>query len=337
MSLGRQARSMRVFVAGATGVLGRRVVAECTERGHDVVGLTRDDRGDAVVRDRGGEPRRGDLLEPDAVQAAANDADVLVHAATKIPTDTNPDESDWTLNDRVRGEGAENLVAAAAAAGADRLVLQSVVWLARQPDGRPFDETDPPNPDRSTRSALAAEQIVEAGAAEHGVDAAVLRGGYFYAADTAHTQMFGRRLLDGRLPVIGGGVLGRRDAALSFLHADDAGRAFADAALGDATGTFHVVDDEPTAYADFVGTLAGRLGAPSPNRVPAWLARLRVDDNLVRLLTRPMPTGNDRFREAFGWAPRYPTVAAGIDQVVERWLESGTIRERGGGYEWTGE
>jgi nucleoside-diphosphate-sugar epimerase len=320
---------MRVFVAGATGVLGRRIVDECTDRGHEVVGLTRDDRGDAVVRERGGEPHRGDVLERVSLVDAAAGTDVVVHAATKIPTDTNPDDDDWALNDRVRREGTENLVAAAAAVDADRVLVQSVVWLARQPDGQPFDESAEPNPDRSTRSALDAERIVAEGADEYGFEPVVLRGGFFYAPDATNTRQFGERLLAGRLPVLGRGLLGRRDATLSFVHVDDIGRAFAAAVEGEATGTFHVVDDEPVTYADFVRTLADRLGAPSPRRVPAWLARLFVGDNLVRLLTCPMPTSNDRFRAAFDWTPRYPTYREGVDEVVERWRETGVIRPRG--------
>lgn len=326
---------MRVFVAGATGVLGKRIVGECVGRGHEVVGLTRHRSSDETVRNRGGEPIRGDILDRSSLNDAVAKTDGVVHAATTIPTDTNPTESDWELNDRVRREGAENLVAASAEHDVDRLIVQSIVWVARQPDGRPFDEDAEPNPDRSTRSALEAERIVTDGADEHGFEPVVLRGGYFYAPDTAHTHLFGERLLSGDLPIVGRGLLGRQDAKLSFVHVDDVGRAFADAVEGSATGTFHVVDDEPTTYANFLRTFAKRLEAPEPSRVPAWIARWLVDDNLVRLLTRPMPTNNDRFNGAFGWAPEYPTIKEGLDQVVRWWMQDGTIREVSGGYEWT--
>jgi nucleoside-diphosphate-sugar epimerase len=329
---------MRVFVAGATGVLGRRLVAECVDRGHEVVGLARDDRGETAVRDRGAEARRGDVLDRDSLVAGAAGADVLVHAATSIPTDVNPDEAAWARNDRVRRDGARNLVAAADAVDAARVLVQSVVWVARRPDGSAFDEDAPPNPDRSTRSASDAERLVVEGADEHGFDPVVLRGGYFYAADTAHTRQFGERLLARRLPIVGRGLLGRRDARLSFVHVDDVARAFADAVAGEATGTFHVVDDRPVTYAEFLRTFADHLGAPSPRRAPAWLARRVVDENFVRLLTRPMPTSNDRMEAAFGWTPRHPTVDDGLTAVVDRWRETGTIRARedGEGYRWVG-
>jgi len=312
---------VRVFVAGATGVLGSRLVRELTERGHGVVGLSRDDRGDEVVESGGGEPHRGDLFDRESLVAGAAGADVVVQAATAIPTGSG--DKTWELNDRVRREGVENLTAAAVAVGAERYLQESVVWVARQPDGSAFDEDSPTHPTPTTASSIDAERTAREAGAEHGLDVAVLRCGWFYAADAAHTRDFGRRLLRRRLPVVGRGILGRRDARLSFLHVDDAATAYAAAAEADATGTFHVVDDEPTEYATFVREFAEGLGAPDPVRVPAWLARRFVDDDVVRLLSNPMPTSNDRFREAFDWTPAYPTVREGIDAVVARWREEG--------------
>lgn len=328
---------MRVFVAGATGVLGRRLVAELVERGHDVVGLVRDDAGAAAVRERGGDPVRGDLLEPGTVEAAMpDDVDAVVHAATAIPTDTRPSRSDWATNDRLRREGTETLTAAAAAAGADRYLQQSIVWVARQPDGSRFDEGSPPNPDRTAESALDGERIAAAAGDEHDFDVVTLRGGWFYSHDSAHTRQMGEGLLAGRMPVVGGGLLGRRDAELSTLHVDDAATAFAAAGEGDATGVYHVVDDEPVAFAAFLRRLADELDAPEPRRVPGWLARLAVGKDSVRLLTNPMPTSNERFRAAFDWEPSFPTYCDGLAQVVERWRDAGDLRATGEGYEWTG-
>lgn len=328
---------MRIFIAGSTGVLGRRLVAECVGRGHDVVGLTRDDRGDTIVQERDGEPRRGDVLDRGSLVDAADGADVVVHAATSIPTETNPSDDAWAENDRVRRQGAENLVAAAAATDADRFILQSVGWVARQPDGRRFDETADPNPDRTTRSALNAEEIITAAADEQGFDPVILRGGWYYAPDGATTRTFGERLLAGRLPIVGGGLLGRQDATMSLLHSDDASRAFADAVDGDVTGTFHVVDDEPVPLAAYLRAFADRLDAPSPRRIPAWLARFFVGKHTSRFLSSSMPTTNGRFRDAFGWEPHYPSYREGLEQVVERWRDDGIVRATDEGYEWIGE
>ncbi len=154
---------MNVFVAGATGVLGRRLVAELSTRNHHVVGLTRDARGDELVEENGGEPRRGDILDRESLVDTTEGCDVLIHAATAIPTSQKPSDEEWTRNDLVRVEGARNLVAVADEIDAKRLLLQSIVWVARQPDGSQFDEETTPNPDRVTRSALEAERVVRQG------------------------------------------------------------------------------------------------------------------------------------------------------------------------------
>lgn len=328
---------MHVFIAGSTGVLGPRLVDELTDRGHDVVGLVRDEAGAETVANHGGDPRRGDVLDRDSLVDAAQDADVVVHAATAIPTSQKPTDDEWARNDRVRVEGARNLAAVAEAVGADRLLFQSVVWVARQPDGSVFDESATPQPDRTTRSALEAERLLTEAAREGDFDTSILRGGWYYAHDTAHTRQMARELLGGNMPIVGGGLLGRQDARLSFVHVDDAARAFADAATADSTGLWHVVDDEPTPFADFVHGLADRLDADDPRRVPAWLAKFLAGDDFVRLVTNPMPTHNDAFCEDVGWEPRYPTIEAGLDAVVETWRENGTLVATNDGYEWRDE
>lgn len=319
---------MKVFIAGATGVLGKRLVASFSDAGHGVIGLARDDEGEELVERKGGRPVHGDILDRESLVAGADDADVVIHAATAIPTSTKPTREEWARNDRVRREGAENLVDAAGEIGADRLLLQSIVWVARQPDGSHFDETAEPNPNRITRSALDAERIVQSGVSDHGYEAVVLRGGWFYAADTAHTRQIGERLRSGDMPIIGGGLLGRRDAPLSFIHVDDMASAFLAAAEGDATGIFHVVDDEPATFAEFATAFADRLGGPEPSRVPGWLARFLVGKAFVRLMTTPMPTSNEKLRRTFDWTPAFPSYREGLDQVVGAWDRD---NESGGG------
>lgn len=360
--------TLRVFVAGATGMLGRRVVAELVDRGHVAVGLTRDREGDELVAARGGVPRRGDVLDRESVEWAAADADVVVHAASAVPTDRKPDEEAWARNDRVRRQGARNLTNAAAVGEARRYVQASVVWVARDDDGTAIDESADPNPDRTTRSALEAEQRARA-AARFGLAPVVLRCGWLYAHDAAHTRRMARDLLRGRLPVVGGGLLGRRDAEVSLVHPDDAARAFADAAEGspgaggnarragggDArrstgdtarraagpagdgpAGLYHVVDEEPVTVARFLRAFAERLGAPRPRRIPGWLARPFVGAETTRFLTTGFPTRAERFRRAYGWQPEYPTYRGGLDAVVDRWRREGVLVEADDGYEWRG-
>lgn len=321
---------MRVFVTGATGVLGTRLVERLTDRGHDAIGLVRDDAGATLVEELGGEPRRGDVLDPESLERAmdkdnSEGVDAIVHAATSIPVKTKPTEEDWEKNDQVRLEGAKNLLDVAD--DFEQFVFPSVVWVARQPDGSPFDESSERHPDRATRSAAEVEDILRERASRERFDATILRCGFFYAPDANHTRQWGEQLLAGDLPVVGGGLLGRQDAELSFIHADDAARAFADALDASASGVYHVVDDEPVTVAQFFGTFADLLDAPEPSRIPGWLARFFVGKVSAELLTTSMPTTSEKFRQEVGWEPECPTYREGLQQVVETWREDKTLQE----------
>ncbi len=135
----------------------------------------------------------------------------------------------------------------------------------------------------------------------------------------------GEGLLDGKFPILGSGLLGRRDATLSILHVEDAARAFATATDADESGLWHVTDDEPVTVATLFEAFADRLDAPSPRRIPGWLARPLVGKDSVQLLTISMPTSNERFRETFDWQPRYESYRDGLTEVVETWEEDGPL------------
>ncbi len=325
---------MKVAVTGATGVLGHRLVSRLADRGHEVYGLTRDEDGAELVEHCGGIACQGDVLDPGSLESLPA-VDVLVHAATSIPTSTKPTDAEWEQNDSVRIEGSHNLVDVLGDS-LDRIVFPSVVWVARQPDGSTFDETAPRDPDRTTRSAAAVEEYLDEASATAGFESAVLRCGYFYAPDAAHTRQFGESLLSGSLPIVGGGLLGRQDAKLSFVHASDAARAFVDAIDAELSGCYHVVDDQPATLADFLGTFADCLDTTSPRRLPGWLAKFVIGSEAVDLLTNPMPTTNQKFKRATGWEPTYPSYTDGLQQVVDSWLDDGTLTEQGGGYKWNG-
>ncbi len=326
----------QVFITGATGVLGRRLVDVLVDRGYRVYGLVRDETGAEIVRKRGGVARYADVLDVQSLRSATEniDIDAVIHAATAIPTSQKPTEDEWVLNDRVRYEGAENLVTVLGAS-VDWVLFPSVVWVARQPDGSPFDEDADRHPDRTTRSVAAVERYLESAGQENGFDVTVLRCGFLYAPDATHTRQWGRELLTGDLPIVGGGLLGRSDATLSFLHADDAARAFAVAIESDLTGIYHVVDDDRVTVAEFLSTFADYLDAPAPRRVPWWLARPLIGSELVTLLTTSMPTTNQTFKRHTGWKPTVPTYEHGLQHVCETWERDGTIQKTPEGYEWT--
>jgi nucleoside-diphosphate-sugar epimerase len=302
---------MNVFIAGATGVLGRRLVRQLRERGHRVAGLVRSREGERLVESLGGAARFADLFDPNALVHAAQGAEVVIHAATAIPTRPRTTLGDWETNDRIRRAGTQALVDCAARIGARQFIFQSIVWVARPPDDGEFDEDSPTRPDAIVQSAVDGERIAQQTAAEHGLAACVLRCGMFYAADAAHTRMMVEGLKRRRMPIIG-----RGDAVWCLLHADDAAGAFVAAAESGNGGLWHVVDDEPVTAADFLNALAARLGAAPPRHVPVWLARLLAGRDIIEFFTHSTRTTSARFKRDFGWQPKYPTYREGIEEAV---------------------
>ncbi len=315
---------MRVFVAGATGVLGRRIVRQLAARGHEVVALVRSDEGERTVRSLGANPRRADLFDVDALTKAAVGCDVVIRAATAIPTKLRPRPRDWALNDRIRRDGTRTLAAVTARVGAAAFIEESIVWAVRGPDGRPFDEDAPPVNDPVLASALESERIAREAATAHGFKAAVLRCGSSYSADSWHVRLLGESLYRGRPALIGGA-----DPIWSLIHAEDAASAFTAAAEKPQNGVWHVVDDRPVAMSEFLGTLAKKLGARPPRRLPRWVARIVLGSYMVRLLSTPFQTTSARFRRDFGWRPSYPTCGEGLDEIVSTWRTEGFPTRKG--------
>ena len=316
----------RTLVTGATGVFGHRIVDRLAGDGHEVLGLTRTADGAATVEQHGGRAVQADLLAQDALDAALTDRDidVVVHAATRLPPETKTTAEYWERNDRVRRDGAENLVATVGD-DIERFVFPSVVWVARQSDGSVFDETAERHPDRATQSAATVEDYLPAAGTDHGFDTTILRMGLFYAPDGSQTRLFAENLLAGDLPIVGGGLLGRRDAELSLIHADDAARAVRAAIDAEIDGCYHVVDDEPVTFATYLRAFADHLDAPAPRRLPWWLVRPLAGKDTVRFLTNPFPTTNEKFCAATDWEPIYSTYEDGLAQIIETWEEDGTL------------
>jgi nucleoside-diphosphate-sugar epimerase len=315
---------MTVFIAGATGVLGRATIRHLRKQGHRVLAMVRDRRGEQVVRPLGAEPRPADLFDVRSLTEAAQGADVVIHAATSIPLKEKPKLADWVMNDRIRRQGTEALTEAAGRIGARRYIQQSIVWIARPDSGEPFDEDSPLGYDERLASAIDGERLARAGGQRHGYSVAVLRGGWFYGPDAGHTLAFAELLRRRRLPIIGSGR-----AESSCIHTDDAGSAFASAADSDLSGTWHIVDDEPAPIGDQLRYFAQLLGAAPPRHIPVWLARLLADEFSVLLMTSRVVTGNARFKRDFGWRPQYPSYREGFRQIVDHWAGRGaTMRSQ---------
>lgn len=326
---------MKVFITGATGVLGKRIVTELRRRDHEPVGLVRDDAGRKVVEDCGGTPIEADLFDADSLTDAADGADAVVHAATSLPTKTKTSAEDWEANDHVRVDGGRTALEAAKRVGADQFLTHTVVWAFRNEDGSSFDASAAPNTDRTTASAVEAEQMISDEIAGHEIDATILRYGWFYGPESGQTQNIAENLLAGDLPVIGRGLTGRKgETTVSLIHTEDAARAMASAIEARATGTWHVVDDEPVTTDDLFAEFARRLAVDEPGRIPAWVAKFFVGGDMVQFLTNSFPTSNEAFKDAVQWQPKYPTYRRGLKSTVETWLETNRLVQSEGGYEW---
>lgn len=309
---------MRVFVAGATGVLGRRIVRQLVARGHVAVGLVRTDASERTIRSLGAEPRRANLFDEESLTKAAEGCSVVIQAATAIPTKVRTGPRDWVMNDRIRREGTRCLTAAAGRVGAGAYLQQGIVWSVRAPGGVTFDEDASPVNDPILASSLDGERIAREAGSAHGFRVAILRCGGFYSVDGWHTRILADSLSRGRPILVDGGR-----AVWSFIHAEDAATTFVSAAEWPKSGVWHVVDDRPVALSEFLGELARLLGTRPPRRLPRSLARLLLGRYTADLLATSFPTSNARFRVDFRWAPTYPTFAEGLDQIVAAWKSEG--------------
>jgi nucleoside-diphosphate-sugar epimerase len=305
---------MKIFIAGATGVLGRRLVQQFQERGHNVIGMARNAKNEATIRSLGGESRAADLFDAESLAQAADGADVVIHAATAIPTNPKPRPEDWKLNDRIRRDGTRALGRAAAKVGAKQFLVQSITWVARPPDQSAFDESSPLRPDPNIQSTADMETMAREDGATYGFGVAILRCAWFHTADSGHTRLFGQQLAAGKLRIIGKG-----DAVWSFIHVDDAASAFVTAAESGRSGLWHVTDDQPVSAGEYLRSLAERIGAAEPRRVPTWFARIVAGKMAVDFMTSSTRTSNARFRRDFHWTPRYPSYREALDQIVDEW------------------
>jgi nucleoside-diphosphate-sugar epimerase len=307
---------MKVFIAGASGVLGRRLVRQFVARGHAVIGQVRSAKAESIVKEAGGQPRHADLFDAESLARAAEGCDTVIHAATAIPTKQKTTPADWAMNDHIRRKGTRCLTEAAAKIGAKTYLQQSIAWVARPKDDSPFDEDSPLVPDPKIQSAIDAEAIAREAESAEGFTVSILRGGFFYDSESAHTRMIGDSLRKRQLPVIGGG-----DALWAMIHSDDAASAYVSAAEKPTSGVWHIVDNELVQVRAFLKEFAARLGAPSPRRVPIWLAKWIAGEQAVEYFTRSTRTTNERFRREFGWTPRYPTYREGLQEIVVAWKE----------------
>ena len=308
---------MRIFLAGATGALGRRLVPMLIEAGHEVVGTTRGAGKAADLAAAGAEPVVMDGLDADSVSRAVAAArpDVVIHQLTSLANAGNPKKFDeeFAETNRLRTAGTDHLLAAARAAGAKRFIAQSYTgWPNERAGGAVKNEADPldPRPAASSRQTLAAIASLENTVrAAPGIDGFVLRYGTFYGPGTGLTpggavfEMVRKR----RMPLVGGGT-----GIWSLVHIDDAARATVRAVGRGDPGIYNIVDDEPAPVSEWLPHLARVIGAKPPLRLPAWLVRPAVGEHGVSLMTRVRGSSNAKAKRELGWQPAYPSWREGF-------------------------
>ena len=298
---------MRVFLAGATGAIGRPLLPRLQAAGHEVVAMTRSRERAQALEAAGAEAVVCDVYDRDAVHRAVAEArpQVVVNQLTDIPTHLNPRKyaNQMAGLNRIRREGYTNLVDAAKAAGAGRIVAQSIAFVYAPAPGLAEEHeplwTDAPAPlDDTVAAVQAAERtVLDAGGL-------ILRYGWFYGSGTTYAPDGGiaAQVRAGRYPVVGDGA-----GVNSLIHVDDAADATVAAVASDVTGVLNVVDDDPAPLRELLPALAANLGAKKPRRAPAFVARLAAGKYAVAFSTRQRGASNARAKQELGWAPAHPS------------------------------
>ncbi|HTE19934.1 MAG TPA: NAD(P)-dependent oxidoreductase [Armatimonadota bacterium] len=279
---------MRVFVIGATGVLGRNVIPRLLERGHEVRAVVRQPEQAERLQRLGVRAALGDILDADSLTAPLIGCDAVLHLATAIPRSQRPE--DWLRNDEIRRDGTRNLLAAARRAGAGRYVQQSITFLYGDRGMRLADEDTPLQPAGRTQSAADMEELVRGA----GLEWSILRGGALYGPHTGAEQGWREGILDRSLRLPGEGT-----GLVSLIHEVDFARALVLAAeAAPPCSVFNVVDDEPVTYRQLYGHVAALLNADVPEAGGPEI--------------RSLGCSNARLKEHLGWTPAFPSYRSGI-------------------------
>jgi nucleoside-diphosphate-sugar epimerase len=303
---------MRIFVAGASGAIGTRLVAQLVDRGHEVVGTYASPGNAERVRALGATPVALDLLDARAVRKAVLEAepDAIAHEATALANmrfSRNFDRG-FAQTNRLRTEGTDALLAAAREAEVTRFVAQSYASARyERVGGMVKTEDDPldPEPLPSTRQSHAAMRHLDEAVTNAG-GISLRYGGFYGAANDGLVEPVRKR----QFPIVGEG-----GGVTSFIHLDDAADATVLALESGRSGIYHVVDDEPAAVRDWLPVLASVLGAKPPRHVPRWFARLIGGDAAVMIGTESRGASNAKAKRELGWMPAHPSWRDGFAEV----------------------
>jgi nucleoside-diphosphate-sugar epimerase len=307
---------MRVFVAGATGAIGKQLVPRLVAAGHEVHGMTRSESKQAMLSELGAVPVVADALDPDQVAEAVGRArpDVIVHQLTAIGSlDPRHFDRDFALTNRLRTEGTDHLLSAGQAMGVRRFVAQSYgAWWYVRTGGPVKTEEDPldPTPAREMRESWAAiRHLEQAVLGAQWTEGIVLRYGGFYGPGTSmapgaeQVELVRKR----KFPLVGDGR-----GVWSFIHVADAAEATVAAVERGRRGVYNIVDDDPAPVAEWLPALAREVGAKKPMRVPRFIGRLFAGEVGVVMMTDARGASNAKAKRELGWRPAHPSWRQGF-------------------------
>jgi nucleoside-diphosphate-sugar epimerase len=306
---------MRVFVAGASGAIGRPLVPKLIDAGHAVTGMTRSEERAARLREVGAEAVVADVFDEERVRSAMAEAapDVLVHQLTALPDRLDfRDKSLYDATNRVRREGTRILLDAARNAGGRRVVAQSIAFIY-EPEGDWVKDEDAPllqdAPGAFGEAARVVSEMEQAVVGADALDGLVLRYGFFYGPGTYYgwDGSSAEDVRKRRLPIIGKG-----SGTVSFVHIDDAADATVAAVERGGPGVYNVVDDEPAPFSDWLPVYAEALRAKKPFRLPMWLGKLAGGKGVALFTNELRGASNAKARRELGWQPRHPSWRQGF-------------------------
>jgi nucleoside-diphosphate-sugar epimerase len=307
---------VRVFVAGASGAIGRPLIRQLLAAGHEVTGMTRREEKAAELREAGADAVVCDVFDAEALREAVVAArpEAVVHMLTALPPRFGP-RTDLEPTNRIRIEGTRNLIAAARAAGAKRVVAESVAFFYAPEGGWVKDEEaslDLEAPGKIGKAVAALADLERQVLESEGLEGLVFRFGWFYGPNTyigpggSQAEEVRKR----RYPIVGKG-----EARFSFIHTADAAAAVVIALERGAPGVYNVVDDEPSPLREWLPVYAKALGAKPPRRIPRWLVALTVGPTLARSATESRGASNAKAKRELGWQPAHPSWRQGFPEL----------------------
>jgi nucleoside-diphosphate-sugar epimerase len=304
---------MKLFITGATGVLGRHIVPQLVQSGHQVLGLARSNGNIELLRSFGAEPAQVDLSDPAALTQAVEGCDAILHLATKIPSTMNLGKrSAWVETDHIRGVGTRTVVDAALAQHVQTVIYPSICFAYPDSGAEWIDATlDKLVMGEYYATTFDAEREVRR-FTDAGGKGIVLRMGLFYGPESPQSW---DQLRFARLGIAS--AVGRPGAYHPFVVIEDAARAIVAALEYAPAGIYDIVEDEPPTTAEINAAMANAVGRRHPRSLPEFLVRMTMGREIMSVISRSQRVSNRRFKDATGWSPRYSTNGGAWDRVAQ--------------------